>query len=370
MKILIAYVAAGAGHQRAAEAVGAAFHQLGVPHKVTVLNATEKTDACYQWSFTRGYVGLIRHFPFLWGFLYHLTDLRFLRKAVQGLHRISNRWHGKPFEDYLLEARPDLFIGTHFFSAEVAAAVKSRHHLPMRVVTVITDYLPHILWLAPGVDTYVVASDETKEAFLRRGIPGNQIEVLGIPIDPKFNQRISRPLLAKKLGIDPDRFTILIGSGGLGTGPIVSLVEALAEVIEPIQLLVVAGKNSALFEHLENMRCSVLHPMKIYGFINNMDELMEVSDVMVSKPGGLTCAEAMAKGLPLIVVAPIPGQETRNMRFLQELGLAVFAPDVKTVPRLIREFIADPQQLRAISQNTREKSFPEAAVHVAQLGLR
>ena len=369
MKIVISHVSAGAGHQRAAEAVGAAFHQLGYGNDLSVIDAVAKVDACYRHSFTKGYHDLIRYVPAVWGFLYAFTDVLFMRGIASWLHRMSNQWHGKPFETFLLEKRPDLFIATHFFPAEVAARLKRQGKLSMKVIVAITDYLPHTLWLAPGVDLYAVASDRTKEELMRRGIPENRIRVLGIPIDPKFHREISRPAAAKKLGVDPSTFTLLIASGGLGTGPIFSLVRILSGMQEPISLLIVTGRNTALYEQLENFRHKISHPMKVYGFIDNMEELMAASDIIISKPGGLTCAEAMAKGLPLIAVSPIPGQEERNIRFLEKVGVALYPKKIDQVPSLIRELRGNPGRREEIRRKEQRHSFPDAAFSIARLEL-
>ena len=370
MKILVTHVPAGSGHQRAAEAIVEAFSYRQDPAEVLLHDALEGTNWFYQWCFTRGYLDLIHGVPFLWGVMYHLTDIKGAGPLVEQLHRLSNGLHGRHFENYLLQLQPDVVIGTHFFPMEVAATLKSRGLLSAHLITVITDFLPHALWIAPGIDTYVVASEPTREDLLSRGIPPDRIVRIGIPVDPKFSSAADGPALARRLDLAPDRFTVLIGSGGAGTGPIVSLVETLDKMSDPLQLLVIAGKNLRLYKRLEALKAKIRHPMKIFGFINNMEELMEVSDILISKPGGLTCAEAMAKGLPSILVHPIPGQETRNAQAMIRMGAAVWASRIQEIPALLKKFRQNPEDLRAMGRNARENSVPDAALKIAELAVR
>ena len=367
MKVLVVHVPAGSGHQRAAEAITAAFHPLQASAEVSLLDALEGSDSSYQWAFTRGYLGFIDSAPWLWGLLYHLTDLSVFSGPVHALHRFNNGWHGKDLERIFLDHRADVIIGTHFFPMEVAGFLKSKGRLWARLITVITDYLPHALWIAPAIDTYVVGSDEAKKSLLARGIPPDRIQVLGIPVDPRFSQPLNRDALQKRLGLDPGRFTLLVGAGGAGTGPVISIVNALDRLNEPIQFLVVAGKNATLFEQLETLRPRMHHPMKVYGFINNMEELMSVSDLFVTKPGGLSCAEAMAVGLPLLLLVPVPGQESRNAHFLEKTGTALVVKRPEELTSLIEKLRMDRSRLQAMSRKGMEMGRPDAAIKIARM---
>ncbi len=369
MKILILHVPAGSGHQRAAEAVLAAFHQRQVQDELTIRDALEGANRFYRWCFTRGYLNLIHQAPFIWGVLYHLTDLKILNRQVQWLHRVSNGLHEKNLGTYLRKSRPDVVIGTHFFPMEVAGTLKAQGLLSAKLITVITDYLPHALWIAPGIDTYVVGSEAARQELLARGVDPDRIQLFGIPVDPKFSQNRDNPAVIKQIGLDPDRFTVLIGSGGAGTGPIVSLIETLGQMPDLIQIVVVVGKNVELFRKLKTLCRKIRHPIKVYGFINNMDELMAISNLMISKPGGLTCAEAMTRGLPLILIAPIPGQETRNAQVMTQMGIAVLAGRVSEIPNLVRALRKDPETLRAMSRKARQLSHPDAALQITRLAI-
>ncbi len=366
VKILVTHVPAGAGHQRAAEVVAQSLKGSSGSAEVVLLNALEGVNPWYRWCFTRGYLWLIQQAPQIWGILYHLTDLSTLRRGVRWLHRTSNSRHARGLEAILLNARPEVIVGTHFLPMEVAAHLKESRRISARLVTVITDYLPHALWVVPGIDTYVVGSSQAKEDLLRRGIPSGKIELLGIPVDPKFSLSHDRSALARRLGLEPDRFILLIGSGGSGTGPIPALVDVLGKVTGRIQLLVVAGTNDLLYQRCEALKNRFPHPMQVYRFISNMDELMSVSDLIVTKAGGLTCAEALAKGLPLLLVSPIPGQESRNAQVLVQLGAALWAKSVPQVPGVVQHLLDHPEELEHLSRRSQEIRRPAAASQIAQ----
>ncbi len=370
MKILVAHAPAGSGHQRAAEAVFSSIRSMEPSAEATLVNAGQYSDPVYRWALVRGYLLLIQKAPFLWGMGYYLSDLKPFNRLSQQLHRVSNGLHGKPLEALFIESRADCILCTHFFPMEVAANLKARGRISARIITVITDYLPHALWIAPGVDLYVVASPQAEESLISRGIPGDRILVLGIPADTKFAQPADRALLAKRFGLEPERLTILIGSGGAGTGPVEKLVRLLGKARGPLQLLVVAGKNEALVRKMETLRAGFPHPMKVFGFVDFMYELMGASDLLITKPGGLTCAEALIKGLPMILIHPIPGQENRNAAVLRGMGAALVARRLEEVPARIQELLENPQRLQYLGRRAREVGRPEAADRIARLAIQ
>ena len=367
MKTLVTYVPAGSGHEKAAEAICTTLRENDPSAETILLNGLDGMSAWYQWSFTQGYLDMIHRMPVLWGAAYHLLDIRDLAWAAYKLHRISNASHGKKLETILERYRPDAVVGTHFFPMEVAAYLKTKGRIQARLITVITDFLPHSVWISPGIDRYAVAAEWTREELLRRGVAPEKIQVTGIPIHPKFSRKGNRQELAKKLGLRVDQWTVLIGAGGFGTGPVDRLVDTFARISEPLQILVVTGKNTALLRRLEAARERSHHNVVLYGFVDNMDELMDVSDLMVTKPGGLSCAEAMAKGLPMLLNSPIPGQEARNARLLEQAGIAMQALRLEDLPRQIGELRKDPSRLRTMAELGRRASFPRAAETVARM---
>ena len=368
MKIIVSHVPAGSGHEKAAEAISGALRRIRPDADVSVLNALEGMNPAYQWAFTDGYLDIIHKYPALWGLAYHSLDIKMLSGLAFWLHRTSNAMHGKSLETILLREKPDVFIGTHFFPMEVASSMKQEGKLDAKLITVITDYMPHNVWIAPRIDAYAAGMELTKKELMSRGIPEKKIYVTGIPIDSKFGKKLPRQTVAANLGLDPAQFTLLVVSGGYGTGPVAELVKALGRIKEPMQVIVVCGKNTALRKKLTLLQ-GFPHKLIVYGFVDNMDELMDAADLLVTKPGGLSCTEAMAKGLPMVLVAPIPGQEARNAVIIERSGAAVLAGPIQKAPPIIEKLRSDPAQLAEMGRKGMASGKPDAAIEIARLAL-
>lgn len=368
-KILVLYVPAGAGHQKAAEAVAIALSQRKSECAVTLMDALNRMPPRFSWSFKSGYLGMIQNFPWAWGLAYYGTDIRFLSRLSQWVHRLVNSLQGKWLEEIILEQKPDVIVSTHFFPADVAAYIKKKENLNLRAVTVVTDYLPHSIWIAENTDLYCAGSETTRKDLVERGVPNEKIVITGIPVDPKFAVALDRTATAKTLGISPEKFTLLICSGGFGTGPVKSLVESLRQVPERMQVLIVAGKNPELRRDLEALKPSIPHDLTVYGFVDNIDELMSVSDLLITKPGGLSCSEALAKQLPMILVFPIPGQEEHNAQVLEKAGTALRTNQVNELPGLIRRIRTEPAFRQQLIENGKTLRRPDAAEQIARLVL-
>lgn len=364
-RFVATYASAGEGHRRAAEAVAAAVPSSAAA-AVELRDCLEGSAAWFRWTYTDGYLAMVRHVPWGWGMVYQTADWWGGSRGVRALRRWGNHTQGRPFEAWLLAQQPDVVIATHFYPVEVVATLKRSGRLRSRLLSVITDWLPHAFWIAPGVDRYAVASEPTRLALQRRGVPPAQITVTGIPIDQRFGARPPRPQAAAALGIDPARFTLLVGSGGFGIGPVLQLVQQLGRVPGPCHVLVVAGRNAGLQRSLARLRAHFPHPLTVYGFVENMHELMAAADLLISKPGGLTCAEAMASGLPMLVVAPIPGQEARNGAVLAGAGAARSVRRLADLPGMVAA-VRDPVARAPLLAAVRGLARPHAAGDIVAL---
>ena len=217
-------------------------------------------------------------------------------------------------------------------------------------------YYPHAFWRNRGVDLYIAPNEDLIPRLTKLGVAPEKAQTFGLPIDPEFELHQDKVAIRKKLGLDPDLFTILITSGGFGVGPIKELVAEIEKIEASLQVQVVCGKNTGLREELTAHTKKARHRFQIYGFVTNMDELMGASDILISKSGGLTSTEAMAKNLPLIILYPIPGQEFSNSEFLLKHGAGVRARSAKQA-RLALE----PSKLDLLRKNIGKLARPNAA---------
>lgn len=274
---------------------------------------------------------------------------------------------------WVVTERLDVVVATHFFPADVVGALRHCGRLSSRFLVVITDLFPHRMWIAPEADVVAVGSEMTRQVCEHRGIPRERLQVTGIPVGSRFGQPVERRAACQRLGLDPSRRTLLITSGGMGYGPIEEIVTGLAAseaAADHLQLLVVCGNNHALAAHLERRCHDAPMPVRIFGFVETMPELMQASDLLITKAGGLTIMEALTVGLPMVLCGIIPGQESLNAEYVVSQGAAVSVPQPSgAVARALR-LIERPEQLDAMRQRANALRRPRAAEDIVGLLTR
>ncbi len=275
----------------------------------------------------------------------------------------------RPFLHLLHSGPWDLVVNTHFLSGEVVASLREegRCHTPQ--VLVCTDFETHRLWAPRPCAHYFTATQEAARYLQYYGVPGGDITVTGIPIHPVFAQAKDRARCRARHGLSGDRPVILQLAGGHGVGPIEGLYRALLDVEVPVEVVVVTGHNAAARNRLKAVPVPPRHRTTVLGYTHDMDELMAAADLAVTKPGGLTTSEALARGLPLAVVYPVPGQEDRNSDYLLENGAAIKINHVPTLAFKVTALLRDPERLARLKANARRLGRPRAAFAVARRAL-
>jgi processive 1,2-diacylglycerol beta-glucosyltransferase len=370
MKILITYAYAGVGHKKAAMAIEKALDDSspgGI--KVKNVDVMDYANAFFKASYPNVYLFLINRTPTFWGLFYYLLDSRpvdfFMAPVRKFIHRINSR----KFIEFIKSEKPDVVVSTHFVPSEIISWLKDKGEFKGKLVTVVTDFIAHSFWMARSSDYFTGAIQRTKADLLSRGVPEEKIKIFGIPCDPVFSVSKGRDMLMARLGIEPGFFNVLIMSGGFGTGPmkeIISEINGMApQIRDRMQLIAICGKNEALFQELSKISAGLKVKVRPFGYMNNVDEFMEVSDIIVTKPGGLTISEALSKTLPMIIVQPILGQETRNCNILTGYGTAVKAKNTKEVCGFIKEFATCPDRLIGTRTRIKLLRYPDAAKDIA-----
>jgi processive 1,2-diacylglycerol beta-glucosyltransferase len=369
--ILILYATAGIGHKKASLAVKQALDEIAPKDvKVTVADSLDYTNPFFKWAYLESYLLMVNRLPTFWGLSYYLTDNRFVNIVVSFLRRINNYFNSAALRKYLIETKPDVVVSTHFFASEVIADMKRSGTVTSRLVTVVTDYRLHSWWVAPETDVYVVGGEEARSDLIDKwGTDPSRIKVLGIPVEPIFSKELDREAIRRRMGLRKDIPTILAMSGGFGVGPLIEIVNLINDIPEPVQVLAVCGHNEGLVKRLEGMRPGLTHKLDIYGFIQNVYELMEVSDLIISKSGGITVTESLAKDLPMVVIKPIIGQETRNCDFLLSNGAAVRASDMKELRTILEDIAKHPDRIAKMREAIARIRKPRACYDVARLAL-
>ena len=350
------------GHHRASCAIERAITRVEPAAAVTSIDASRYTSRFVRWAISATYSSLIRHQPDVWEYLY---DNPGVHRRVQVFRGLLHRYQAAKLERLLDAVRPEAIACTQAYPCGMVADFKKHHRLNVPVIGVLTDYAPHLYWFHDSVDAYVVPSEQVKQRFVEHGIPVSRVRVLGIPIDLSFLAAVDRETAARQFGLDPSRPIILIMGGGGGFGNLRDIVLNLDLLPYPCQLVVAAGRNRPLLAWLETQRFR--HRVVPVGYTEEVPALMSLATLLVSKPGGLTTSEALAKHLPLIIVNPIPGQEAYNARFLLSQEAAVQAGSPVTVRQTVRDLLDNPRQLQALRERTVALARPTAALDVARL---
>lgn len=366
MKILILHASAGAGHKRAAQALRKGFGAVCPGAAVTVCDILDFTPPIFKKTYGERYLDIVKKVPELWGYMYAQSD----KKATDPLRRkllsFVNKTNTIEFSLFYRKFAPDIVVCTHFMPLEILSARIRKGKTSASLFCAVTDFAVHALWIMENVSCYYVASVEAKRQLTRRGQPADRVSVKGIPIDPVFAQKLSCEAARRWLAIDDGRPVVLVLSGGVGVGPAAELIQTIGESELDCRLLVVAGANRELKARAEAVARDLPIPVTVFGFVNNIHELMDAADLIVSKPGGLTVSEILAKGKPMLIVDPIPGQEQRNCEYLLESGAAARLFDIADAGDKIKGLLKDKGRLARMSRNALKIGRPNAAIDIAR----
>lgn len=368
--ILVLSASVGAGHVRAAQAVELALKELAPDARVENVDVLELTNAAFRRVYGKAYLDLVNRAPHVLGYIYdHMDKPRRPDSRRDRLRLALERLNLKTFRKRMREGQWEVVVNTHFLPAEIIASLKRDGKLSVRQITVTTDFETHRLWVNQPSEHYTTATEEGA-AYLRHwGVPREHVSVTGIPIHPVFSRPKDRRECMRKHGLVGDRPIVLQLAGGFGVGPIERIFRGILSIDMPLQVVVVAGRNEVAKEGLENVEVPPRHRARVFGFTDEIDELMAVADVVLSKPGGLTTSEVLARGAAMAVVNPIPGQESRNSDFLLENGAAIKINNVATLPMKLAALLNDPNRLGLLKENSKRLAKPRAAYDVARLAL-
>jgi processive 1,2-diacylglycerol beta-glucosyltransferase len=360
---LILSCSGGAGHLRAAEALHCTAPQTGLPIRTESYDVLDFTTKLFKRLYSESYLQLVNRAPELWGYFYQASEKKPYKK--KGIIKLFDRFNYKRYLERLGELDPDAVICTHFLPyISISKELRKITNAPVFAVT--TDFDIHQLWVDPIVNRYFVYHNESAWQLQSKNIDPSKIVTAGIPVMPQFQLRTKKSVARKKLGMEAGNFTVLVLSGGFGVGKIKETTEQISRTLSSFpkkrfNLAVVCGKNEKTRKELAggNFPRNV-RPM-IFGFVDNIHELMDSADVLVSKAGGLTSSEAMAKSLPMLIIDPIPGQESRNTDLIVEHGAGWKAINLSNLSYKLKRIIESPSILSSAASAAEKLSKPEAA---------
>jgi processive 1,2-diacylglycerol beta-glucosyltransferase len=370
-RILILSASVGAGHLRAAEAMELALQRVVPEATIKNVDVLTLTNAAFRRVYSKAYLELVNKAPHVLGYFYDIMDRpsRSGRYRADRLRLLVERLNLQPFIRFLEEERWDLVINTHFLPAEIIASLRQQGRQNVPQVTVTTDFETHRLWVNQPCEHYFTATEEGALYLQTWGVPSADTTTTGIPIHPVFAEQKDRAHCLAKLGLSCAQPVVLQSAGGFGVGPIGQIYRALLEVEEALQIVVVTGRNEKAKEQLDAVPVPARHLTRIVGFTKEIDELMAGADLVVSKPGGLTTSETLARGAAMVIVNPIPGQESRNSDFLLENGAAIKVNNLPTLSHKVTALVRDKEKLALLKANARRLGRPQAAFAVAERSL-
>ncbi len=356
---------AGTGHRRAAEALAAAASAAFPQATVTCADLLDHTPRWFRRSYGWSYLFLVRHLPWIWNISYALLEHRAVFACVQPLRRAWNLLIARRFVAWLQREPPDLLLATHFLPADLCREGKRRGWLRGVAVVVVTDLHPHRFWISPECEAMVVATPESGVVCRRRGVSADRVHVVGIPIGAGFSRSFDRAAIQRSLGLESARQTVLVTSGGTTVGWFERVVGSLLalEATHPgrVQLLVVCGMDEAARRRLDARARGHAMPVRVFGFVERMPELMAASDLLVTKAGGLTMSEALARRLPMVLYHIIPGQERMNAQHAAQAGAAIIAPHPSAVADAVVSSLEHPDRLNAMREAAGRVGHADAA---------
>ncbi|MDR3589843.1 MAG: glycosyltransferase [Negativicutes bacterium] len=367
-KVLFLSAPVGSGHVRAARAVGAALRSLAPEVGVDFADVFDFFSPRLGQGLLKTYLALLDTFPGVYGRMYQWGNSS--NSAVAGRELIS-RYLARRMDDYIRAISPDAIVCTHATPAGLAAHLAKTGRLSIPILAVVTDFVVHRLWLYPEISRYFVAHDGLCDFLAEHGAGAVQAYPFGIPVDEKFTYRQDRGAVLKSLGLDPGLKTLLIMGGGAGVLPMPDIITACDKIGAHLQIIAVTGNNAALRRKLQDLSSRLRGSSLLsLGFVDNIHELMTAADLLVSKPGGMTVAEALCRELPLVIFRPIPGQEEANTRYLVERSIAESSACVADLQSKVKDLLfTRPQHLSELRQNAAAAGRPSASRDIAQVIL-
>lgn len=373
MKALFLSALVGEGHRSAADAIRMALQELDPALDSLTVNSYQYASSFVGKVVEESYVQMVKFIPQIYGLLY---ELREKATEISGFRTWINQITAPTFQKLADDFKPDIIISTHPYPCGVASVLKEHYGMKAPVLAVVTDFEAHPFWVYPNLDLYAVATPETKKTLTARGIDPNRVKVTGIPIDPRFSLPADKNALHRSLQLDPQIPTILIMGGGIGIGPIAKIMKYLMKNFQlPAQIIILTGKNAKLRleleEKLEKYRTKSWYhnkiTVKILDYVSNVYEYMKTADLLITKSGGVTSSEALAAQLPMLIVRPIPGHETRNAEYLLKKKCALYVEKEKDLVGALEFMFSHPRRLEKMREIAQDLGHSDSAIKVAHL---
>ena len=372
MKVLIFYASYGGGHLNAAKSIENCIKNNYKDIDVKLIDCMKYVNKTIEKVTTAAYREMAKKAPWAWGRIY--SDAQ--KGPLAHITTRSNKFMAIKLLRLLREKEPDLIISTHPFGSQMCSYLKRKGKITAKIATIMTDFAPHDQWLVGHefTDYFFVAHDKMKDYLISKNVKEEKIFSTGIPISEKFQEKYDKSKIVEKYNLDKNKFTILFFGGGefgLGKTRTVQIFENFVQetLKHDIQIIAISGKNPKMksaFEEIVNKN-KAENNVKIIGFSNEVPKLMRISDLVVTKPGGLTTSESLASHLPMVVINPIPGQEEENAEFLESKGSADWIKKTDASKKVIEELLNNKNKLNEMKENTKILAKPNSTDDICKI---
>ncbi len=357
MRVLVLSVTAGYGHHQAANVLIEYLKDRGVDCKL--IDTFEYINPILSESIAKGYLISTKFTPAVYGKFYRLADKEEASEHGDfSMIGLTNSILSKKLMTLLSEYNPDVIVCTHVFPAQIMTQIR-RKGMYYKTIGIITDFTVHPFWEETDIDYYVTADTQLDYQVTKKGIDSSKIVPFGIPIHRKFATKMDSAEARRLLNIG-NKITVLVMSGSMGYGNVKENIMRLDRMDMDFQIISVCGNNEALREQIDNME--IRKDIYNFGFVDNIDILMDAADCIITKPGGLTSSESLAKGLPMILSHPIPGQEDRNVEFLVNNGAAMYTSETYPIDEAVYQLLGSKWRVALIKRAMKEIGKPNSTI--------
>ena len=355
-KVIIFYASYGGGHLNAAKSIQECIINNYKDIDVELIDCMKYVNITIEKA---AYREMAKKAPWAWGRIYNDSQ----KGPLAHISSRSNKIMAIKLLKLLREKTPDLIISTHPFGSQMCSYLKRKGKITSKIATIMTDFAPHDQWLVGSdyTDYFFVAHYKMKQYLMSKNIDEEKIFDTGIPISNRFLLDFNSEEILKDLNFEKGKKTILFFGGGefgLGKTKTVEIFECFVKMFPETQIIGVAGKN----EKMKNAFTKIVEEnhrennIRILEFTNKVPEFMSISDLVVTKPGGLTTSESLASSLPMVIINPIPGQEEENAEFLEENGIAIWVKKNDNPYEKLKNLFTDSSILESMKENTKKLS--------------
>lgn len=370
--ILIFYASYGGGHLNAAKSIYEYIEKNYQGNQIELIDCMKYVNKTVEKVTTAAYREAAKKAPWVWGKIYNDSQ----KGPLAHISSRSNKIMAIKLLQLLREKQPDLIISTHPFSSQMCSYLKRKGKITSKIATIMTDFAPHDQWLIGSdfTDYFFVANEKMKEYLIQKQIKSSNIFVTGIPLSSRFLQKYNKKEILKQYELEEGKQTILFFGGGefgLGKTRTFTIFDTLIQLAKDKQIIAIAGKNEKMKTKFEEIVSSntANNRVKVLSFTNQIPELMNISDLVITKPGGMTTSETLASHLPMIIINPIPGQEEENAKFLESKGVGIWLKKEDNIKSTLQNIFSNPEKLEKMKQNTLTLGKPNSTKEICDILL-